>query len=197
MWNNVEPWRGVKIVVDRLSDESETFKEQRSDTGHVLCFSNVLHHPDACQASELYCLSPNHATNVLTLILAVSSASFNIAKDLSSYITMSDLDSSSSFLSASDPSLSQPSLVEHPSVHDDGEVDSLPSEADSDELTNSDDESESDADREWKESMQQLELILSMVILPYMGKYFGRKFAYWGASSTQRLDLFMEILTYY
>ncbi|KAI9653904.1 MAG: hypothetical protein M1831_005589 [Alyxoria varia] len=38
----------------------------------------------------------------------------------------------------------------------------------------------SDAEREWRESMQQLELLLTMVLIPYLGKYFGRKAAYWG-----------------
>jgi hypothetical protein len=82
---------------------------------------------------------------------------------------MSELDSSASFL-------------EPPSATDDlNDVDSLPSEPDTDEATDSDDEyGESDAEREWKESLQQLELLLSMVIVPYAGKYFGRKFAYWG-----------------
>lgn len=80
---------------------------------------------------------------------------------------MSDLGASASFL-------------EPPSTGDDNEVDSLPSEPDSDEVTVSEDDYESDAEREWKESLQQLELLLSMVIVPYIGKYFGRKFAYWG-----------------
>lgn len=43
-------------------------------------------------------------------------------------------------------------------------------------------EEESDAEREWKESLQQLELLLTMVVVPYVGKYFGRKCAYWGKS---------------
>jgi hypothetical protein len=81
---------------------------------------------------------------------------------------MSDTDGAASFL-------------EPPSNGDDNDVDSLPSEPDSDDVTVSDDYSDSDAEREWKESLQQLELLLSMVIVPYMGKYFGRKFAYWGA----------------
>jgi hypothetical protein len=71
----------------------------------------------------------------------------------------------------------------------DSSVDSLPgSEADSDSVTMTESSiSESDADKEWKESLQQLELLLSMVIVPYAGKYFGRKFAYWGESATLRL----------
>ncbi|MCJ1442690.1 MAG: hypothetical protein MMC23_003187 [Stictis urceolatum] len=43
-----------------------------------------------------------------------------------------------------------------------------------------DDRTVDDAEREWKESLQQLELLLSMVVVPYLGKYFGRKCAYWG-----------------
>lgn len=39
---------------------------------------------------------------------------------------------------------------------------------------------ESDAEREWKESLKQLELLLTVVVVPYLGKYFGRKCAYWG-----------------
>lgn len=61
-----------------------------------------------------------------------------------------------------------------PSDNDD--VDSLPSSIDSSDLDSSD---VSHAQREWEESLQQLELVLMMVIVPYAGKYFGRKFAYW------------------
>lgn len=59
------------------------------------------------------------------------------------------------------------------------ELDSLPSEASSETEEAFDDE-DSDAEREWRESLQQLELLLTMVVVPYMGKYFGRKCAYWG-----------------
>lgn len=62
------------------------------------------------------------------------------------------------------------------SSSDQDEIDSLPSSIDSSEL---DSEEESDAQREWEASLQQLELILTMVVVPYAGKYFGRKFAYW------------------
>jgi hypothetical protein len=63
------------------------------------------------------------------------------------------------------------------------EIDSLPSSATS--SSADDDEYLSDADREWKESLQQLELLLTMVMVPYLGKYFGRKFAYWGTSCSR------------
>jgi hypothetical protein len=64
----------------------------------------------------------------------------------------------------------------HESSQGQDEIDSLPSSIDSSDL---DSQEESDAQREWEESLQQLELILTMVIVPYAGKYFGRKFAYW------------------
>ncbi|KAF7590749.1 hypothetical protein BBP40_002487 [Aspergillus hancockii] len=64
------------------------------------------------------------------------------------------------------------------SVSDD-EVASLPSESasSSDLDTLSDDYS--DAEEEWRESIEQLELLLTMVIVPFVGKYLGRKCAYW------------------
>lgn len=59
-------------------------------------------------------------------------------------------------------------------------LDSLPDSASSSDIDSDDEEEESDAEREWKESLQQLELLLTMVLVPYVGKYFGRKAAYWG-----------------
>jgi len=63
-------------------------------------------------------------------------------------------------------------------------VDSLPSTSVTSSSISSigdeDEQGESDAEREWRESIQQLELILTMVLVPYIGKYFGRKAAYWG-----------------
>lgn len=68
------------------------------------------------------------------------------------------------------------SFVVPPSSSSDDDVDSLPSEA----TTESLDYDENEAEREWRESLQQLELLLTMVVVPYLGKYFGRKCAYWG-----------------
>jgi Mitochondrial import 2 len=82
-----------------------------------------------------------------------------------------------------DMTSSDPALLEIPTHPSDDEVDSLPeSEPDSDDLTVSDsDYEESDAERQWKESLEQIELLLSMVLVPFAGKYFGRKFAFWGS----------------
>ena len=64
----------------------------------------------------------------------------------------------------------------HVDEHDD-ELDSLPSLSDTE--VDSDD-ADAEAEREWRESLQQLQLLLTMVLVPYIGKYFGRKCAYWG-----------------
>lgn len=80
---------------------------------------------------------------------------------------------SSTKMSSSLPTISPPATPSPPS-----DIDSLPSSPTSSSL--SDDLGESDAEREWKESLQQLELLLTMVVVPYVGKYFGRKCAYWG-----------------
>lgn len=93
---------------------------------------------------------------------------------------MSDTDVAASFL---DPV----------SNGDESDVDSLPSEPDSDDVTVSEEDYESDAEREWKESLQQLELLLSMVIVPYIGKYFGRKFAFWGMLEQEVVREYMLI----
>jgi hypothetical protein len=65
--------------------------------------------------------------------------------------------------------------MSHSEIFDDVDVDSLPSSPTS--SSADDDEYISDAEREWRESLQQMELLLTMVVVPYVGKYFGRKCA--------------------
>ncbi|KAL1869191.1 hypothetical protein VTK73DRAFT_3327 [Phialemonium thermophilum] len=68
-------------------------------------------------------------------------------------------------------------IADRPPSSDDNDddVDSLPS------ISSSaiDSEADSDAQREWETSLEQLQLLLSMVLIPFAGKYLGRKFAYW------------------
>ncbi|KAF2674229.1 hypothetical protein BT63DRAFT_449224 [Microthyrium microscopicum] len=78
----------------------------------------------------------------------------------------------SSFVLPSNPSDSY-------NASDNDEMDSLPSSSDT-ESTISGDEDNSDAEKEWHESLQQIELLLTIMVVPYIGKYFGRKAAYWG-----------------
>jgi len=70
------------------------------------------------------------------------------------------------------------------------EVDSLPSSSagSTTSMSPSEEEELSDAEREWNESLQQIELLLTMVLVPYLGKYFGRKCAYWGTSCDNRSE---------
>ncbi|KAL5373759.1 hypothetical protein DPSP01_012451 [Paraphaeosphaeria sporulosa] len=70
------------------------------------------------------------------------------------------------------------SFFEPPPSDSGDEVNSLPSSTTGSSVD--DDEYVSDAEREWRESLQQIELLLTMVLVPYVGKYFGRKAAYWG-----------------
>ena len=58
------------------------------------------------------------------------------------------------------------------------------------------------AQQEWEESVQQLQKLLSFVLLPMAGKYFGRTFSYWGESLSMHgtggrlLILFSTLIVY-
>lgn len=58
---------------------------------------------------------------------------------------------------------------------DKDDIDSLPSDSTSDLYS----EADSEAQAEWDRSLEQLQLLLTMILVPWMGKLFGRKFAYW------------------
>ena len=38
------------------------------------------------------------------------------------------------------------------------------------------------AQQEWEESLEQLAQIVSVVLLPFLGKWLGRRWSYWGKS---------------
>ncbi|KAI0183686.1 hypothetical protein EV127DRAFT_486888 [Xylaria flabelliformis] len=73
-------------------------------------------------------------------------------------------------------SLSDSFAIPDVSVSDIDDIDSLPST--STESFDSD-EDDYDAQKEWEQSLEQLQLLLTMILVPFAGKYFGRKFAYW------------------
>lgn len=77
-------------------------------------------------------------------------------------------------------------LEEVDNLTSDSSTSDLPSDGDDDDEVDAEtiDEYISDAEQEWRESLQQLELLLTMVLVPYLGKYFGRRCAYWGESSS-------------
>ncbi|KAK2731446.1 hypothetical protein FQN55_004680 [Onygenales sp. PD_40] len=104
--------------------------------------------------------------------------------------------STSSFASAS-PSASAYMLASRLNSFsdDDDEIASLPSVSASDSSLDADfSDDESDAEREWNESLQQLELLLSMVIIPFVGKFLGRKCAYWGWAKVMEWKYPVEIV---
>lgn len=69
-------------------------------------------------------------------------------------------------------------IHDHSPSTDNDDLDSLPSTISSG-TDSTDSEFESDAQREWEQSLDQLQLLLTMVLIPFVGKYMGRKFAYW------------------
>ncbi|KAI0830611.1 hypothetical protein BC628DRAFT_1416146 [Trametes gibbosa] len=42
------------------------------------------------------------------------------------------------------------------------------------------DEEDRLAEQEWQESLQQLQQLLAIVLLPYLGKFLGRRWSHWG-----------------
>jgi hypothetical protein len=39
------------------------------------------------------------------------------------------------------------------------------------------------AQQEWEESLEQLQQLVSIVVMPFVGRYFGRKLSFWGELS--------------
>ncbi|WVQ69364.1 uncharacterized protein L199_007581 [Kwoniella botswanensis] len=79
------------------------------------------------------------------------------------------------------PASSSSSLPSYPS--------SLESDSDSDASSQADTEAELEAmiQEEWEESLRQLEVVLSIVVMPTIGKWFGRMWSYWAWARYQRL----------
>jgi hypothetical protein len=89
---------------------------------------------------------------------------------------MSDLSSSDIMSSSETSSYVLPDVSRSSSPGSDDDVNSLSS------ISSSILDSEadlSDAQREWEASLEQLQLLLTMIVMPFAGKFLGRKFAYW------------------
>ncbi|KAH6844988.1 hypothetical protein B0I37DRAFT_173191 [Chaetomium sp. MPI-CAGE-AT-0009] len=89
---------------------------------------------------------------------------------------MSDLSSSDIMSSSATSSYVLPDVSRSSSPGTDDDVNSLSS------ISSSILDSEadlSDAQREWEASLEQLQLLLTMIVMPFAGKFLGRKFAYW------------------
>ncbi|KAH6649748.1 hypothetical protein F5144DRAFT_597281 [Chaetomium tenue] len=93
---------------------------------------------------------------------------------------MSDMSSSDIIMTPSATSsyiLPDASRSSSPDGSRDEDVDSLSSISTS--ILDSDSSDLSDAQREWEASLEQLQLLLTMIVMPFAGKFLGRKFAYW------------------
>ncbi|QRV76518.1 hypothetical protein RhiJN_19376 [Ceratobasidium sp. AG-Ba] len=62
-----------------------------------------------------------------------------------------------------------------PSLSPASSVDDLRSESSYD----SEEEEQRLAQQEWDESMQQLQLLLTVVVMPFFGKWLGRRWSHW------------------
>lgn len=80
-------------------------------------------------------------------------------------------------------------LHDHSPSTDNDDVDSLASISSSI-LDSNDSEYDdgSDAQKEWEQSLEQLQLLMTMVLIPFAGKFLGRKFAYWSKTDQIRPD---------
>ncbi|TFK36821.1 hypothetical protein BDQ12DRAFT_724650 [Crucibulum laeve] len=45
------------------------------------------------------------------------------------------------------------------------------------------------AEQEWQESLQQLQQLLSIVLLPFLGKWLGRRWSHWAYDRYMRVGL--------
>ena len=58
-----------------------------------------------------------------------------------------------------------------------------PTELSDDEAYDDDDDESARIQEELQESFRQMEMMLSIFIIPYIGKWWGRRWAFWGEST--------------
>lgn len=80
--------------------------------------------------------------------------------------------------SSSDLSFSQSSFVQYPPTTISA-MSSISDLDDNDSLTSTSLSTDDEAEAEWQESLQQLEHLVTLVVVPFLGKYVGRRCAYW------------------
>lgn len=153
---NLRPLRNLSARSDRPSNQSP----DRLGASVIL----VIAFPSSRTPADV-----RRRQRQLIFLPAMSEHSFS--SDSSEYPTPEgSLDASTASLSASLPSIIDipPATPSHDSA-----LSSI-----SDEGSDSDDDG--DAEEEWQESLRQIELLISMVAVPFLGKWVGRRTAYWG-----------------
>ncbi|KAI9597323.1 hypothetical protein BDF19DRAFT_420733 [Syncephalis fuscata] len=59
--------------------------------------------------------------------------------------------------------------------------DSIWSDTDEDSIAKySDDDDDSDWEAEWEENIRELKFLVTGIAIPFIGRWFGRRFAFWG-----------------
>ncbi|KAK8847486.1 hypothetical protein IAR55_005344 [Kwoniella newhampshirensis] len=83
--------------------------------------------------------------------------------------------------SSPSPSPSTSSLHSYPS--------SIDTSDDSSSEGSDDTEAEMEAmiQEEWEESLRQMEVVVSIIIIPFFAKWYGRQLAYWGFARYQKI----------
>jgi hypothetical protein len=52
------------------------------------------------------------------------------------------------------------------------------------------------AQKEWEESLEQLQQLVAVVLLPFFGKWLGRRWSHWGASGVTNVHGYITYITY-
>lgn len=50
------------------------------------------------------------------------------------------------------------------------------------------------AQKEWEESLEQLQQLLSIVLLPFFGKWLGRRWSHWGTSDARNVHRYITYI---
>lgn len=175
----------TEITTPRSQSTLETSDEDQSQS---IYDSGVLI-PEHAEQTNTHPQSPHAELSESVVFVSHldvhSSYTTGLAHDGSSDTTAHNLDYGITSIHSTHLELSESvdpgSSVENPSLSESLSMSEL-STLDEEDLEEIEDEDE--AEREWRESLKELELLASMVLVPFVGKWVGRRCAYWGKSTT-------------
>lgn len=75
----------------------------------------------------------------------------------------------------------------------DSDIDSGSDSGDSGDSGDTDAELDAMVQEEWEESLRQMEVVISIIVIPYFGKWFGRQWAFWGTSPSLSSSAMIEL----
>ena len=150
------------VLVPEHAEQANT----QPQSPHVELSESVVlvSHLDVCSSNtETTATGPTHDGSSDT---AAHNSDYGITSIHSTQLASSE--SVEPCSSAENPSLSGSLSLSELSTLDDEDLEEI--------------EDEDEAEREWRESLKELELLASMVLVPFVGKWVGRRCAYWGKS---------------